>query len=115
MGLIFAASSRADFTPLPGNLLDKLAHLGVYALLGALIVRALGRGRQETLDWRHAAGAVLLSTLYGMSDEWHQGFVPGRTPDALDVVADAVGAGIGAVVVLSARRRLAEPASTRDR
>jgi VanZ family protein len=112
MGLIFVASSRSDLDPLPGNVLDKIVHFGVYAVLGALIARALARGRLETLDWRHVALAVLLSTLYGASDEWHQGFVPRRTPDAMDVVADALGAGAGAAFVFAAHRFLTARRST---
>jgi VanZ family protein len=96
MALIFAASSTSDPDPLPGRFLDKVAHLAVYAILGGLIARALSGGRFAAATWRHAAVAVVLSTLYGISDEWHQRFVPGRTPDAMDVVADAVGAAAGA-------------------
>jgi VanZ family protein len=114
MGLIFAASSRADFDPLPGNVLDKLVHLGVYAVLGALVVRALSGGRR-TVGWPHAAAAVLVSSLYGASDEWHQSFVAGRTPDALDVVADALGAALGAACVVSIRRLFADRGSPRAR
>ena len=49
--------------------------------------------------WRRVAGASLLgafviAVLYGVSDEFHQSFVPGRTPDAADVLADAVGAAL---------------------
>jgi VanZ family protein len=33
---------------------------------------------------------------YGVTDEWHQSFVPGRSADAIDLVADAVGAGLAA-------------------
>ena len=40
--------------------------------------------------------AVVISTLYGVSDEYHQMFVPGRTFDALDILADALGAVTGA-------------------
>lgn len=114
MGLIFAASSRSDLDPLPGNVLDKIIHFGVYAVLGALTARALAGGRLETPQWRHAALAVLLSTLYGASDEWHQGFVPGRTPDAMDMAADALGAGAGAAAVLAVRRFLAARPSAPD-
>ena len=43
--------------------------------------------------------ATVLATLYGVSDEIHQMFVPPRTPDWQDVCADALGAMTGAVVV----------------
>ena len=68
---------------------DKIGHAGAYAVLGALLTLATGR------PWL----AVLLATLFGVSDEIHQYFVPGRHADVLDVVADAVGALIGALVV----------------
>ena len=108
MALIFAASSTADPDPLPGRFLDKVAHLAVYAVLGALIARALSGGRLSAATWRHAFAAVLLSTLYGVSDEWHQSFVPGRTPDAMDIVADAVGAAVGAALVVVLGRLVSE-------
>ena len=49
--------------------------------------------------WRLSAVAALaaaLAAVYGVSDELHQSFVPGRTADGADVVADAVGAVLGA-------------------
>lgn len=103
MGLIFAASSVPDPAPLPGGLSDKLAHLGVYALLSATIVRALARARLNQVTWVHAAGAVALSVAYGALDELHQMSVPGRTPDWQDLVADMFGASIGAVGLLALR------------
>ena len=100
MALIFVASSTADPDPLPGRFLDKVLHLGVYAVLGALFARALAGGRLTAATRVHALLAVVLSTLYGITDEWHQSFVPGRTPDAMDVAADALGACLGALGVL---------------
>ncbi|MBZ0073042.1 MAG: VanZ family protein [Thiohalobacteraceae bacterium] len=74
---------------------DKLVHLVAYGLLGALLLGALplrtgGYSRGQMLL------AAALATLYGISDEWHQFFVPGRTMDGLDVLADAIGALLGA-------------------
>lgn len=68
---------------------DKVGHAGAYAVLGALLTLATGR------VWL----AVLLATLFGVSDEIHQYFVPGRAADVYDVVADGVGALIGALSV----------------
>ena len=42
---------------------------------------------------------IVLGTLYGVSDEIHQSFVPPRTPDILDVAADSAGAFAGAIVM----------------
>ena len=41
-------------------------------------------------------GAVAISSLYGVTDEYHQLFVPGRSFDVLDMLADALGSVVGA-------------------
>ena len=92
MATIFVASSIPDAGPLPGGMSDKSAHSIAYALLAGLLLRALARGRLSGVTWRAACAAVLLTTLYGVSDEWHQSFVPGRSPDRYDILADAIGA-----------------------
>lgn len=99
MAFIFAASSVPG-TQLPGRLWDKLVHFTVYALLGALFVLPLAGGRLSGVTLKTAAAALLLSVLYGLSDEWHQSFTPNRTSDPMDVVADALGAGAGVLAVL---------------
>jgi VanZ family protein len=82
--LIFLASSRSQLAgpSMPGS--DKVVHFAVYGLLGTLIVR-LGRGS------RSAWIAVLLVSAYGMSDEWHQSFTPGRSVEVADWLADTLG------------------------
>lgn len=74
---------------------DKLAHLGEYAILGALLARALlGVGR-----WRAGqalAAALVAGALFGASDELHQWFVPGRSADVLDFLVDSLGVALGA-------------------
>ncbi len=98
MVLIFAASSIADLGPLPG-MSDKSGHSIGYALLGALLLRAFAGGRLSGVTWGRAVAAAVLATLYGVSDEFHQTFVPGRSPDRFDVLADGIGA---TVAVLAA-------------
>jgi VanZ family protein len=65
--------------------LRKLAHATEYAILGALLFRALRRPRLS----------VLLGIAYAISDEIHQHFVPDRHGAPLDVAIDAIGVTIG--------------------
>ena len=104
MVLIFGASSISDLRALPGGISDKSGHGIGYAILGAVLVRALAGGRLNGVTWRRAGLAVLLATLYGVSDEFHQAFVPGRSPDRLDVLADCVGAAVAVVVIAGVAR-----------
>jgi VanZ family protein len=95
MGVIFAVSHMPDPGAPPGDLSDKSAHFIAYAALGAALMRALASGRASGVTRRRMVFAVVLTSLYGVSDEVHQHFVPGRTPDWQDVVADAAGAVAG--------------------
>jgi VanZ family protein len=74
---------------------DKSGHSIGYALLGVVLLRAFARGRLSGVTWTAGLAAIVLATMYGVSDEFHQSFVPGRSPDRFDVVADCVGATIG--------------------
>lgn len=91
MALIFYLSSFQR-APLPDNVSDKLAHMGAYAMLGVLVVRGLAGRLRVRLTVRLAVWTVVVTTLYGVSDELHQMFVPGRSADVFDVMADAAGA-----------------------
>ena len=89
--LIFAFSSVPDLgTGLGGwdLVLRKIAHAAEYAVLGALLARAL----------RSPRVAVVVGVLYAVSDEVHQAFVPGRMGSPLDVAIDAVGVVAGVVL-----------------
>lgn len=104
MAFIFAASSISDLGTLPVG--DVTGHGIGYALLGALLLRALAGGRFVGVTWGRAVAAVLLATLYGVSDELHQSFVPGRSADRYDVLADCLGAALAvAACVVAARAR----------
>ncbi len=110
--VIFALSS------IPGDALprvplgwwnaDKLVHGVVYAILGALCWRGARRTVARDRGRAHQVlAAVVFATVFGISDELHQAFTPFRSPDAFDVIADAVGGLAGALVcvALVARRR----------
>ena len=106
MGLIFFFSSLPDPGGPPGGISDKTAHVLIYAALGASLVRALAGGRITAMTPTRILLAAALGTLYGVSDEIHQHFVPPRTPDILDVAADAVGALVGAMLMTLLARLL---------
>jgi VanZ family protein len=93
-GLLFLASSRSN-TGVAGRIPDWLTHGTAYLVLGVLLLRALGGGTGPPFATRAPLLAVLLATLYGVSDEWHQSFVPGRDSSAADVAKDAAGATVG--------------------
>lgn len=80
---------------------DKLQHGLAYAGLAALLVRAVAGGHWRAVTTRRTMIAVALAILYGVSDEWHQSFVPERSADAADVLADAIGASVGGAAVLA--------------
>lgn len=103
MALIFHESSLSDPAPAVTHLIwDKILHLGGYAVLGFLLARAL---RAEGWGWRAAfAGAVLLTSAYGASDEFHQLFTPMREADVRDWIADSIGAAVGAVAFAALAR-----------
>ena len=91
MAVIFLLSAQPSLD-LGLGLIDKigrkLVHAAEYALLAALWWRAL----RTRLDERRAAlAALVLSSLYAASDEWHQSFVEGRHGSPLDVAFDAAG------------------------
>jgi len=97
--LIFIQSScpSPDITP-DWPYVDKVLHFTAYALLGALFLRAF-----KTTRIRHHlklifALSVLFSALYGISDEIHQSFVPYRTADYRDVLADILGSILGVYI-----------------
>jgi VanZ family protein len=79
---------------------DKYLHMLGYALLGVLFCRAYGPLRLGGKYWRAALLSVLSAGLYGISDEIHQYFVPGRSADVMDVAADFVGAAWGVLLYM---------------
>jgi VanZ family protein len=86
--VIFALSSIPSLSSGLGTwdtVLRKLAHVTEYAILGALLVRALGR----------ELPAFLAAVAYAATDEIHQHFVHGRHASPVDVAIDAAGVLVG--------------------
>ena len=94
-GLIFYLSSQPSIeTPalFPGE--DKLFHLIAFGILGFLTMGAL-QVSHEGYPTRQVWLVALAVMLYGILDEFHQYFVPGRSADVYDVLADAIGGLLG--------------------
>ena len=94
--VIFYLSSQPSIdTPLlfPGQ--DKLFHMVAFGVLGFLLMggmKTTGSGYRTGQVWF----VVVLVVLYGLLDELHQYFVPGRTVEVYDALADAAGGLLGA-------------------
>jgi len=96
--VIFAFSSVPDLGTGLGTwdlVLRKIAHACEFALLGALLLRAL----------RRDLAAFGLGVAYAASDEFHQHFVEGRVGSPIDVLIDSVGVAIGVLVWRRVARR----------
>jgi VanZ family protein len=98
MAFIFGLSSLSNLPTAPAGS-DKGAHVFLYAGLGALVLRALTSAQLERVTWWTMLTAVAISGLYGVSDELHQRFVPGRSFEGADMIADVVGSCAGAGVL----------------
>ena len=81
---------------------DKLAHFSIFGLMATLVLRPF---RARRCFW-----AVLIVSLFGATDEFHQHFTPGRSMDVLDWLADTCGAvvAVAAYTFWSGYRRTLE-------
>jgi VanZ family protein len=108
MLLIFYLSSQSAPLPeLTRRVWDKALHFPEYLVLALLLARAF---RGEGLSaMRAALFALLLASAYGASDEVHQSFVPERTADVYDWIADTSGAAAAATAFSTASRLRRRP------
>ncbi|UOQ85158.1 VanZ family protein [Gracilibacillus salinarum] len=78
----------------------KGAHFVVFLTLACLFYIAMRKSFPLSVPKLVAVIAFLLTVLYAISDEWHQGFTAGRTPYAGDVMIDSAGALVGILAIL---------------
>lgn len=98
MAGIFVVSGMPD-PPGPTDLPDMPLHQAAYLGLTLLLVRALAGGRWGNVTRATLVAAWAIAVAYGVTDEWHQSFVPGRSAELRDLAADAIGALLAAVGV----------------
>jgi VanZ family protein len=99
MGFIFYVSSvpGSNIPPLfPFQ--DIVFHLAAYLALGLSFSRALKNSYSNITLSQVIVFTIIFGTIYGMSDELHQAFVPYRTVSGFDVFTDGVGTFLGAII-----------------
>lgn len=84
---------------------DKLMHMTAYGILGVLILGGMSLP-VTGYNFNQVGLATFIATLYGITDEWHQAYVPGRDSDVLDLVADCLGALLATLLMRALVRRL---------
>lgn len=103
-GIIFYASSLSDVKPpLDIKNIDKAIHVLEYLLFGFLLARAFTQQWPAVKIWQVV---TICSLLYGISDEYHQSFVPGRESSFIDAIADTIGGFSGAWVYLALKNKI---------
>jgi len=120
-GAIFWLSSQSaatiGATGLTGTLgthTDEIAHAFEYCLLCAVVFGVLLVWQRRVVGVRESPrrllllglAAVVIAVVYAVSDEFHQSFVPGRTPEYKDLMVDAIGSVVGATGCALARTAL---------
>ncbi len=93
LAVIFAASAQSNVGSF-GRIPDWITHGIEYGILAVLLCRAFAGGFGAALSPRDALLVVALATAWGISDEWHQSFVPGRQSSAADVGKDLLGCSV---------------------
>ena len=97
--LIYIQSANPSPDQIPSiPFVDKVLHFAAYGILGILFYRAY-----QTLRIRDNLPMLMLlsvvsASLYGISDEIHQSFVPFREAEVADVIADMLGAASGVLL-----------------
>jgi VanZ family protein len=104
MAGIFFASSLPTVPKIVRDTSDLLLHFLAYGGLALLVIRAIASGRWDRLTPASWWLAWLITAGYGVTDEFHQSFVPGRFTSVADWIADASGAAVALGAVMMTRR-----------
>lgn len=94
MATIWWLSDREELPSVPGfsdYVWSVIGHFTMFGLLALFVWWGLGMNAR-LLNRERTIYAIVIATLYGVLDEIHQHFVPGRHPDVLDVLTDFIGA-----------------------
>jgi VanZ family protein len=91
-GLIFLGSSLPQSQiHIPFSIKDKVLHFIEYGIMGYLLMRSAIRWSDNMRAMTLILLVILAGSVYAASDEIHQYFVPGRSCDIYDWLADVMG------------------------
>lgn len=99
MGFIFYASSVPG-SKIPRLLVfqDTVFHLIIYLILGLFFARALKNTYVDITPAKIIFLTIIFGSIYGLTDELHQAFVPCRSVSGFDVFIDGIGSFIGSLI-----------------
>jgi len=83
---------------------DKATHFLLYAVEAFFLYQAVRWAGREGVSLTRVLAIVGALAVWGVADEVHQSWIPGRWMEGEDVAADVAGAGIGAVMASLASR-----------
>jgi VanZ family protein len=107
MALIFiGAAIPADNLPDGPQVIPILVHFVEYFVLTAVLLWALNEGFDKSVILPVRAAAFILALFYGITDEFHQLFVPGRISDLKDIAVDLAGVIAALIIVPAVARRI---------
>jgi VanZ family protein len=94
------------------HVIRKCGHFTEYFILSLFVLRGI-RGDRRDMRFGWALAAIAIVACYASLDEFHQMFVPGRTPAIADVLLDSVGGVCAqiAVAMLMSRKTDSEQAA----
>ncbi len=98
-GFIFFLSSLPASSISSYPFSDKAKHFFLYLGLGFIFSYFLKNLKWDISWFAICTAALFFSFIYGLSDEIHQLFVPGRTFDLIDLIADSVGGISGGIMI----------------
>ena len=109
MAMIFYLSAQSS-PPVPGGIPDWILHEVEYFGFAVLVFRAVSGGLPARVSRPRLLATMSIATVYAISDEVHQLFVPFRTADIRDVRSDVIGASL-ALLACWAWHIIATPAT----
>nr|WP_245312966.1 VanZ family protein [Methanohalophilus levihalophilus] len=77
---------------------DKIVHMFLYFGFGILLHLTFRNSNNRTLKHYAPIFAILIGVLYGITDEIHQSFVPGRSATTDDLLANSIGLAIAQII-----------------